>query len=251
MIAPAVRLKSITKKFRYYSDRNSSIKQNLIKLCRGQSIRGRYIETAVIDDLSLTINKGEFVGVMGRNGAGKSTLLKILSGIYQPTSGEIEVDGRIAPLIEVGAGFSPDLSGYENIYLNASILGFSKHKTSTIIDSVIDFAELRDHIDKPVKNYSSGMVVRLGFAIAIHLDAPILLVDEVFAVGDLGFQMKCAAKVKEMHEQGRTIILITHDLSAVLHNCDRAVILDNRKIIFDGAPSEGIEVYRHLFDKKE
>jgi ABC-type polysaccharide/polyol phosphate transport system ATPase subunit len=213
-------------------------------LLKGKFTFGTTRTFGVLADLDLDIYPGEFVGVMGRNGAGKSTLLKLMAGIYTPTTGTINIKGTIAPLIELGAGFSGDLSGYENIFLNAAILGFGRKATLTAVPDIIDFSELNEMIHMPVKNYSTGMLMRLGFSIATHLPAPILLVDEILAVGDAGFQVKCLQKIHSLHkDEGRTIILITHNSTAVRDNCSRCVIIDGQKKIYDGTPTDGTHLY--------
>jgi ABC-2 type transport system ATP-binding protein len=201
----------------------------------------------VLKNISLTINKGDFVGIMGRNGAGKSTLLKLIAGIYHPNSGEVVTHGKLAPLLELGAGFETQLNGYENIFLNGSILGFSRQRINSQVKAIIDFSELGDAIERPVRNYSSGMLVRLAFSIAVHLGADIFLFDEILAVGDVGFQEKCLAKINQLHREGRTIILVTHSPEQVEKFCDRCIVFDSTGVVFDGAPSEGARSYNRLF----
>lgn len=238
-----IKVSHLTKRFRYWLDRPTSFKSVLVELLRGRIEMGKAQEFTVLNDVTFDIKKGDFVGIMGRNGAGKSTLLKLICGIYAPTSGSIEVLEPIAPLIELGAGFHPDLSGYENIFLNAATLGFGKKATLGAVEAILEFAELGDHIQLPVKNYSSGMMVRLGFSVAAHLSAPIILVDEVLAVGDAGFQAKCLKKIHSLHDEGRTIVLITHNPDAVRAHCNRCIVIADQKKIYDGAASEGVDVY--------
>lgn len=190
-----------------------------------------------LDDVSFTVEEGEVVGVIGHNGAGKSTLLKILAKVTTPTQGRVVVRGSIAPLIEVGAGINPELTGRENIYLNASILGISKKIIRQKIDEIIEFSELEQFIDTPVKHYSSGMQVKLGFAIATSLDAEILIIDEVLAVGDIAFQRKCFDRMEELiKRQGKTVLLVSHNLRQVARMCSRAILLDHGRIVQDGDP---------------
>lgn len=240
---PAIEVKNLRKTFSFYSERPSTLKDLLNRVAKGRLTLGTRQEFVVLNDVSFSIHEGEFVGIMGKNGAGKSTLLKLISGIYYPTGGKVKSHGVIAPLIELGAGFHPELTGLENIHLNASILGFGKKATEDALQDIIEFSELGEHIHRPIKNYSSGMLVRLGFSIATHLDAPILLVDEVLAVGDLSFQRKCIDKIEELHKAGRTIILITHDPSAVKKYCSRCIVIDRGHKAFDGDPAEGVAVY--------
>jgi ABC-2 type transport system ATP-binding protein len=246
-VKPLIEVRGLRKDFRYWSDRPTTFKSALVRLLQGKIRSGERRNFTALKDVSFEVKRGEFLGIMGKNGAGKSTLLKLITGIYFPTEGEIRVHATIAPLIELGAGFSPDLSGYENIFLNAAILGFGRAKTLDALPKIIDFSELGDKIHMPVKNYSSGMLVRLGFSIATQLDAPILLIDEVLAVGDAGFQAKCLRKIHELHQNGRTIVLITHDASAVELNCSRCIVIADQQKVFDGDAKEGADCYRRLF----
>lgn len=242
-----IALKNLSKSFKYWENKPNSIKTILTRLSRFQFEKSHYRKIDVLEDISFTIDEGEFVGIMGRNGAGKSTLLKIISGIYTPTSGEIKTQGKIAPLLELGAGFSEELSGYENIFLNAAILGFSRKKMQDDISKIIEFSELGDKIHMPVRNYSSGMLVRLGFSIAAHLEASILLFDEILAVGDVGFQKKCLSKIDELYKAGKSIILVTHSPDEVRRHCKRCIVFENKKILFDGDPEQGTQVYLNGF----
>jgi ABC-type polysaccharide/polyol phosphate transport system ATPase subunit len=238
-----IEVDQLNKSFQFISDRPETLKTVLVRLLTFQVTRQPKRKFEVLRNVSFQIRKGDFVGIMGRNGAGKSTLLKLLSGIYNPTSGKILISDRIAPLIELGAGFNPELSGLENIYLNAAILGFGRTQTKQAVPDILEFCELGQHIYAPVKNYSSGMLVRLGFSIATHLEAPILLVDEVLAVGDIGFQEKCLKKIHELHSRGRTIVLITHSPDAVKQHCNRCIVIDDQTKLFDGGPEEGANLY--------
>jgi ABC-2 type transport system ATP-binding protein len=240
---PVIRVNQIRKEFTYWSDRPSTFKKVLVNALKGQFHFGKKTRLTALDNVTFDVNQGDFVGIMGRNGAGKSTLLKLISGIYVPTSGTIEVKQQVAPLIELGAGFHSDLSGYENIFLNAAILGFGRKAALDAFDEILAFSELGEMIYMPVKNYSSGMLIRLGFSIAAHLTAPIILMDEVLAVGDQGFQAKCLKKIHELHQEGRTIVVITHDPEAVRQHCNRCIVFDKHQIIFDGDPREGADVY--------
>lgn len=240
---PVISLSHVTKEFRFWDERPTSFKTALVDLLKGKLSYGKKKMFTVLDDVSFDIGPGEFVGIMGRNGAGKSTLLKLICGIYSPNSGKIEINKTIAPLIELGAGFHGDLSGYENIFLNAAILGVGRDATTAAVNDILEFSELGEKIHMPVKNYSSGMLVRLGFSIAVHLDAPVLLVDEVLAVGDAGFQEKCLKRIRELHEKGRTIVLVTHSPEAVANHCQRCIVIDKNKKVFDGDAREGSQVY--------
>lgn len=197
-----------------------------------------------LKDLSFSVKRGETLGIMGANGSGKSTILKLIAGVMVPTKGSIQVQGRIGPLIELGAGFHPELSGRENIYLNGVVLGLSKKEIDQEFASIVSFSELEDFIDTPVKHYSSGMYMRLGFSIAIHVNPDILLVDEILAVGDIVFQKKCLDKMWQFHHSGITIVIISHALDLIQSFCQRAILLHNGKIVTSGIPNKVIEKYK-------
>ncbi|MBD3779803.1 ABC transporter ATP-binding protein [Cellulomonas sp. ES6] len=199
-------------------------------------------------DVDLEIASGSTVGLIGPNGSGKSTLLKTIGGIIQPTTGTVRLRGRLAALLELGAGFHPDLTGRENVYLNASILGLSKAETDRHFDAIVDFSGIEEFIDTQVKFYSSGMYVRLAFAVAVHVDPDILLVDEVLAVGDEPFQRKCLERIRSFQHDGRTIIMVTHSLDQVAEFCDRAVVLEHGNVAADGTPREALKVLRQEFE---
>jgi lipopolysaccharide transport system ATP-binding protein len=203
-------------------------------------------ELWALRDVSFTVEQGEVLGIIGRNGAGKSTLLKILSRVTAPTSGKIRVKGRIASLLEVGTGFHPELTGRENIYLNGAILGMSKQEVTRKFDEIVDFAEVEKFIDTPVKRYSSGMYVRLAFAVAAHLDPEILVVDEVLAVGDAAFQKKCLGKMGDVAKEGRTVLFVSHNMGAVANLCNRAVLLDGGRIVTIGAVDNVVGTYSEI-----
>ena len=247
MKMPVIECSHLSKVFEIWEGKPSSIKEILAELLRFNYSLGKKIQKVVITDLSFKIDQGEFVGIMGRNGVGKSTFLKLISNIYKPTSGQIHTRGKIVPLLELGAGFSPDLSGYENIFLNASILGFSKSEIESNLKNIIEFAELGENLYQPVKNYSSGMLVRLGFSVAAHVNADILLFDEILAVGDAGFQKKCLNKIEELSKLQKTIILVTHSVDQVVKFCNRCIVFDRDGVIFDGNPEVGVQKYGELF----
>jgi lipopolysaccharide transport system ATP-binding protein len=196
-----------------------------------------------LQDINLEIKRGEVLGIIGRNGAGKSTLLKILSRVTAPTTGEIRVDGRIASLLEVGTGFHPELTGRENIFLNGSILGMTKTEIKSKLDEIVEFSGCARYVDTPVKRYSSGMMVRLGFAIAAHLEPEILIVDEVLAVGDAEFQKKCLGKMEDVASHGRTVLFVSHNMGMINQLCTRAVVIDEGTLVFSGSTQKAIEVY--------
>jgi ABC-type polysaccharide/polyol phosphate transport system ATPase subunit len=194
-------------------------------------------------DLSFEVRRGETLGIIGRNGSGKSTVLKLIAGVMQPSAGRVWANGRVAPLIELGACFHPDLTGRENVYLNASILGMKDQQSRRLIDAIVDFAEIEQFIDTPVKRYSSGMSLRLAFSVVMHCEPEILLVDEALAVGDKGFQEKCLGRMREFQRQGVSIVVVTHQLDLVREYCDRALLLDHGRLLDEGAPFDVIERY--------
>ena len=207
-------------------------------------------EVWALKDVSFQVEQGEVLGIIGRNGAGKSTLLKILSRVTAPTSGEIKVKGRIASLLEVGTGFHPELTGRENIYLNGAILGMSKQEVQRKFDEIVGFAEVEKFIDTPVKRYSSGMYVRLAFAVAAHLDPEILIVDEVLAVGDIEFQKKCLGKIGDVAREGRTVLFVSHSMTSVESLCTSSIVLSLGSMVYKGETQEAISYYLHSFSEE-
>jgi len=202
-----------------------------------------------LKNISFKVSKGEVLGIIGNNGAGKSTLLKLLSSITSPTTGEINYNGRIASLLEVGTGFHPELTGKENIFLNGAILGMAKHEIYEKLEEIIDFSGCAKYIDTPVKRYSSGMKVRLGFAVAAHLEPEILIIDEVLAVGDAEFQKKCIGKMQEVAQTGRTVLFVSHNMNSIRNLCNKTLVLEKGKLIFNGFVDDGIEHYLNIHDK--
>lgn len=238
MSTPAIRVDSLWKNFRLYHERNRYLKAAML---RGR--RARYEEFWALQDVSLTVAKGATVGVIGSNGSGKTTLLKCLTGIYTPERGSVHIDGNVAALLELGAGFHAELSGTENIYLNGSILGMSKKEIDNKFDSIVEFAGLEQFIDTPVKNFSSGMVVRLGFSIATHVEPEVLLIDEILAVGDQAFQRKSTEKIEQFRRDGRTILVVSHSLGLVQQLCDTVVWLEKGHVKMTGPASDVIAEY--------
>jgi ABC-2 type transport system ATP-binding protein len=238
--AIAVRVSNVKKSFKLPHEQSSGIKQLLINRLRG--IKG-YEQQRVLNDVSFEVKAGEFFGIVGRNGSGKSTMLKLLATIYEPESGTVEVNGSLTPFIELGVGFNPELTGRENVFLNGALLGFSRKEMQSMYDDIVEFAELERFMDQKLKNYSSGMQVRLAFSIAIRAESDILLVDEVLAVGDANFQEKCLAVFEELKRQKKTIIFISHDMSMVKRFCDRVIMLKNGKIVHEGKPLKVAEKY--------
>jgi ABC-type polysaccharide/polyol phosphate transport system ATPase subunit len=238
MTTPAIRVDGVWKNFRLYHERNRYIKAALL---RGR--RARYEEFWALRDVSIDVAHGATIGVIGSNGSGKTTLLKCLTGIYTPERGSITIDGNVAALLELGAGFHAELSGTENIYLNGSILGMSKREIDAKFDSIVDFAGLEQFIDTPVKNFSSGMVVRLGFSIATHVEPDVLLIDEILSVGDQAFQRKSTEKIEQFRRDGRTILVVSHSLGLVAQMCDTVVWLEKGSVRMIGAANDVIAAY--------
>ncbi|MDC7803339.1 ABC transporter ATP-binding protein [Sphingomonas sp. BLCC-B65] len=241
-----VRVAGVSKRFTVRKD--SSIKERIVTL--GRAGRRHREDFWALRDVSLDIHAGTTIGLIGHNGSGKSTLLKVIGGIIDPTAGEVSQRGRLAALLELGAGFHPDLTGRENVYLNASVLGLSREETDEKFDDIVQFSGIADFIDTQVKFYSSGMYVRLAFAVAVHTDPDILLVDEVLAVGDEAFQRKCLDKIRSFQEQGRTIIIVSHSLGQITELCDRAVLLNRGEIVYDGDPPGAVAAFRDILETR-
>lgn len=218
-----------------------SLKELVVYLAKRRSLGEKF---KAVNDVSFTIERGETVALMGLNGSGKSTMLKLISGVLTPDEGRIGLGGSVAGLIEVGAGFHPDLTGRENVFLNAAILGMSKEDTAAVFDDIVMFSEIERFIDQEVKFYSSGMFLRLAFSVAVHTQPDIFLVDEILAVGDEPFQNKCLAKIRELSAQGRTLVIVSHDLDKVADLCSRAIVLQQGKKRFDGDAHEAVELMR-------
>jgi ABC-2 type transport system ATP-binding protein len=219
-----------------------TIKQMSIAMLRGQDLSDTFL---AVDDVSFTVQQGESIGLMGLNGSGKSTLLKLINGVMRPDTGKVLTRGRIAGLIATGAGFHPQLTGRENVYLNAAILGMSERETKARFDDIVEFADIGKFLDTPVGHYSSGMFARLGFAVAVHTESDIFLVDEVLAVGDRPFKKKCMARMEEIKKEGRTLFYVSHAPGSVRKMCDRVLVLEKGKLAFDGPTNEGIKFLKY------
>lgn len=241
MTSSAIKVEGVSKRFRIYHERNQSVKSAIMR--RG---RAKYEDFWALSDIDLEIPSGGTFGLVGHNGSGKSTLLKCLARILVPDKGRVSVNGRISALLELGAGFHPELSGRDNIYLNGAILGLSKRDLDAKYDEIVQFAGLEQFIDTPVKNYSSGMYVRLGFSVAINVDPDILLVDEVLAVGDQAFQQRSAAKFQEFKDAGKTIVVVSHSLGSVREICDRVAWLDHGRVLESGETDEIVARYAEV-----
>jgi ABC-2 type transport system ATP-binding protein len=237
-----IKVSNVSKKFKIPQERRNSIKKLFMTPFR----RNRVQVFQSLQNISFEVKRGEFVGIVGRNGSGKSTLLKLVAGIYAPDKGTIEIGGRLTPFLELGVGFNPELTGKENVYLNGIILGMSRSYITQKYNEIVKFAELDQFMEMPVKNYSSGMLVRLAFSIAIQADADIFLLDEILAVGDEGFQRKSVSVINQFKRSGKTILFVSHDMSTVQRFCDRAILINDSHLVMDGKPVDIIEKYREL-----
>ena len=237
----AIEIRNLSKMYKLYNRPLDRLKDSL-----GLSRKKLYKEHYALKDVSFDIGEGECVGIIGTNGSGKSTILKIITGVLAPTAGTVTVNGRISALLELGAGFNPEYSGMENIFLNGTMLGFSEEEINARLDEILSFADIGDFIHQPVKTYSSGMFVRLAFAVAINIDPEILVVDEALSVGDVFFQAKCYHKFEEFKKQGKTILFVSHDLSSVSKYCDRVVLLNKGVKLDEGSPKQMVDLYKQL-----
>ncbi len=239
--AIAIKVNNLSQTFRIPFEQKTQIKHYVLNPFH----KTKYREFNALNDVSFEVKKGEFLGIIGRNGSGKSTLLKTLAGIYEPDKGSVKINGQMTPFLELGVGFNPELSGRENIFLNGIILGMTKKFLEKKFDEIVDFAEVRDFIDMPVKNYSSGMQVRLAFSIAIQSDADIYLVDEVLAVGDAGFQEKCFDVFRNFKKEGKTVVFVSHGMDSVKEFCDRVIWIDGGKVRIDNGTEEVVSHYQN------
>lgn len=237
----AIQVKNVSKMYKLYDRPSDRLRDEL-----GFSKKKRYKEHYALHDVSFEVKKGEAVGIIGTNGSGKSTILKIITGVLNPTAGEVSIDGRISALLELGAGFNMEYTGIENVYLNGTMIGFSREEIDAKLQDILDFADIGEFIHQPVKSYSSGMFVRLAFAVAINIDPEILIVDEALSVGDVFFQMKCYKKFEEFKEQGKTIVFVSHDLSSISKYCDRVVLLNKGIKRAEGSPKDMVNLYKKI-----
>lgn len=237
----AIEVKNLTKIYKLYDKPMDRLKDSL-----GLAKKGKFKEHRALNNVSLSVKKGETVGIIGTNGSGKSTILKIITGVLSPTEGEVNVDGHISALLELGAGFNMEYNGIDNIYLNGMMIGFSEEEIEKRMDAILEFADIGDYVYQPVKTYSSGMFVRLAFAVAINIDPEILIVDEALSVGDVFFQAKCYHKFEEFKKKGKTILFVSHDLSSISKYCDRAVLLNQGVLLGEGTPKKMIDIYKQV-----
>ncbi|MBL1223879.1 ABC transporter ATP-binding protein [Enterococcus sp. BWR-S5] len=240
----AITVENLNKVYRLYDKPVDRLKEAL-----GMKVHSS--EHYALRDVSFDVKKGETIGIIGTNGSGKSTCLKIITGVLNPTSGNVQVNGRISALLELGAGFNPEYSGLENVYLNGTMIGFSREEVDAKLESILEFADIGDYIHQPVKSYSSGMFVRLAFAISINIEPEILIVDEALSVGDVFFQAKCYKKFEEFKENGKTILLVSHDLGSISKYCDRVVLLNNGEKLDEGSPKEMVDLFKKVLVKQE
>ncbi|MCI8362376.1 MAG: ABC transporter ATP-binding protein [Clostridia bacterium] len=235
-----IEIKNLTKSYKMYKSKQAKLIEAIFPKIN------KHTEFKALNNMNLNVNKGEVLGILGKNGAGKSTLLKIITGVVVPNSGNIKINGRISSLLELGTAFNMELTGEENIYQHGQVMGMTKEEVENKKQEIIDFADIGDHLYQPVKTYSSGMFARLAFACAINVDPDILIVDEVLSVGDMAFQLKCFKKFEEFKKKGKTILFVTHNISDIIRNCTRTIILKEGEKIFDGNVKEGVELYKKI-----
>jgi ABC-type polysaccharide/polyol phosphate transport system ATPase subunit len=243
-----IRFENVTQRFRLIHERPDTLKEVFARMFHHQT---RYVPFEALKGISFSLEEGETLGIVGRNGSGKSTTLKLISGIYRPSSGQVSVNGKVAALIELGAGFHPDLTGRENIIINGLMLGLNRRQIREREECIVDFSELEEFIDSPVKQYSSGMYMRLAFSIAVEVDPDILLIDEILSVGDAGFRQKCMERIKDFHNRGKTIVYVSHSMPSVKELCTRAILLHKGVLLADGHTDEIYEKYNNILAHKE
>ncbi|WP_369715817.1 ABC transporter ATP-binding protein [Leptotrichia sp. HSP-536] len=235
----AISVENVKKSFKIYKDKGFTLKERILFF----KSRNAYVKNNILKGISFDIEKGDILGIIGKNGSGKSTLLKLITKIIYPDSGSIKINGKVSSLIELGAGFHPDMSGRENIYINASIYGLTKKEIDSKLDTIIKFSELEEFIDSPIRTYSSGMYMRLAFSVAINVEAEILLIDEILSVGDANFQSKCFRKMQELRDKGITIVIVSHDLHIMEKLCNKVIWIESGKIKRSGTPNEILKEY--------
>ena len=235
----AISVENVEKSFKIYKDKGFTLKERVLFF----KSRNAYVKNNILKGISFNIEKGDILGIIGKNGSGKSTLLKLITRIIYPDSGSIKINGKVSSLIELGAGFHPDMTGRENIYINASIYGLTKKEIDSKLDTIIKFSELEEFIDSPIRTYSSGMYMRLAFSVAINVEAEILLIDEILSVGDANFQAKCFRKMQELKDSGITIVIVSHDLHTMEKLCNKVIWIESGKIKRNGIPNEVLKEY--------
>lgn len=241
-MSAVIKVENVTQRFRLVQERPDTVRELFSKLLQ-RTKTSHYHDFEAVKNVSFEVHEGQMMGIVGSNGSGKSTLLKMIAGVYKPTAGTVTIRGSLAPLIELGAGFHGELTGRENILMNGLLMGFSKRQMLERTESIIEFADIGDFIDSPVKQYSSGMYMRLAFSVATEVNPDILVIDEILAVGDMAFQQKCFDRLKSFRRAGKTILFVTHTLDQVRENCDRAILLNKGRMVVDGKPDEVIRLY--------
>jgi ABC-2 type transport system ATP-binding protein len=238
----AISVQNLYKEFALPQHKNTTFKHAVVNIVK----KNKKVTLKVLDGVSFDVHKGDFFGIVGRNGSGKSTLLKLIAGVYTPTAGHITINGELTPFIELGVGFNPELSGRDNVFLNGALLGFNRKQMSAMYDEIVEFAEIEQFMDQKLKNYSSGMQVRLAFSIAIKAENDILMFDEVLAVGDANFQEKCIRQFEKFKDEGKTIVLVTHAMDTVKRFCNQVALINSGKLEFVGDPDKAVEIYNKL-----
>ena len=244
-----IKFEDVSLKFRIYSDKGMSIKEAFINSIRKRSYAEKVKDFWVLKNIDLTINQGDRLGIVGNNGAGKSTMLKLISKIYEPTEGKIDINGRVVPLIELGAGFNPELTGRENIYLNGAILGYTKSEMAELEQNIIRFSELDDFIDVPIKYYSTGMYARLAFTVATEIRPEILIIDEIFAGGDINFVDRAVKRINDLIDSAKIVIMVSHSLGLIESICNRCIVVADHGIAYDGKVDDALTFYRQMNGK--
>ena len=239
-----IKFEDVSLKFKMYTDKGMSIKEAFINSLKKRKYRETVKEFWVLNDINFTINQGDRLGVIGNNGAGKSTMLKLISKIYEPTKGNIMINGKVVPLIELGAGFNPELTGRENIYLNGAILGYTKNEMANLEQNIIEFSQLGEFIDVPIKYYSTGMYARLAFTVATEINPEILIIDEIFAGGDINFVDKALNRINNLIDSAKIVIMVSHSMDLISKICNRCFVIADNKIVFDGKTEEAIDFYK-------
>lgn len=245
-----IQFSDVSLRFRLYSDKGVSIKEAIINSIKRRKYANQVKEFWVLKDINVRINQGDRLGIVGNNGAGKSTMLKLISRIYEPTEGRIDINGRVVPLIELGAGFNPELTGRENIYLNGAVLGYTKEEMAKLEKNIVEFAELQDFIDVPVKYYSTGMYARLAFTVATEINPEILIIDEIFAGGDINFVDRAVKRINDLIDSAKVVIMVSHSLGLIESMCNRCLVIADHGIAYDGGVKEGLEFYRAMNGKE-
>ena len=245
-----IRFEDVSLKFRIYTDKGMSIKEAIINSLRKRKYSEQVKEFWVLKNLNVTINQGDRLGIIGNNGAGKSTMLKLISKIYEPTLGKIDISGRVVPLIELGAGFNPELTGRENIYLNGAVLGYTKKEMAKLEKNIVDFSELEEFIDVPIKYYSTGMYARLAFTVATEISPEILIIDEIFAGGDINFVDRAVKRINDLIDSAKIVIMVSHSLDLIKSMCNRCLVIADHGIAFDGNVDDALKFYREMNQKQ-